>query len=686
MFLPDNPIQNKKQDKLGRSHLSKKIAEMILRYEGKESFVIGIEGSWGSGKTSLVNLILNELEGKIEPVVFNPWFFENQKALLANFFSRMAVAVKNRLGEDFGKKVVKYTKKISSADLGISVGAVSINPFRLFKLFFPDKTLSDLRHDLNKNLRSIDKKIVVVIDDIDRLDDKETILIFKTVKLTADFPNTIFLLPYDRKNVEKRINSPERGIVGSEYLKKIVQVSFTLPNPDKQQLHQIFFHELDKTIESIYGKTELVGENEKRWNSLFHKGFGSLFENIRDINRFISSLRLDWSIVEKDDVNTVDFIGIGAVRVFAPRLYNAIINNQELFLGSMFSITSRIYDDSKAREDEYRELLTKEVDDHLKDAIDGIVKELFPVMASNTSYDSGTKDEWKKQKRICSVDNFGFYSQLGVPYGDISGTEVSESLSLLENSEKFSDKIKSLHQEKRLRKFLDRLLYKFEALSNEQLSKLILFLWSLEDQIDDNRQSVFDLDDFETKVSRITIHGIKDMIPENERVDFIKNLLQETISFYFPVHFIAYQESYFDEASYRSYGGPLINKDEVEQLKPLALEKIKILRDKNKLQDNKNLPFLLFRLRKWDSEETVKSFISKLIENPEGVIKLLKAFTSNIFSSAGNYRQIDKDSLSKLFEIQKIDEKVKALSNDFLKNVSPEEKEAVDLYNNPPRK
>ncbi len=86
MLLPDYPIENKENDRLRRSPVAMKIAEMIDKFDGKESFVIGIDGPWGSGKTSFVNLILSEL--KLEDTIiisFNPWNFSGQNELITDF-------------------------------------------------------------------------------------------------------------------------------------------------------------------------------------------------------------------------------------------------------------------------------------------------------------------------------------------------------------------------------------------------------------------------------------------------------------------------------------------------------------------------------------------------------------------------------------------------------------------------
>jgi len=324
MILPDYPIQSKKEDRLKRAPLAEKVAELILDFKGSESFVIGIEGPWGSGKSSFINLILEALNDKVFYFEFNPWHFSDQTSLLRDFFSSLSAIEPFEKDKNLKDKLFKYSKKLLNFGFqGISLaqGLVNIS-FNLRN--FLDTPLKEQRNSLNESLLKLNKKVVVIIDDIDRLDVEETKLVFKLVKLTANFPKTIFLLAYDREKVEKRLTIEKDSFDGSEYLKKIVQASFTLPKPDTQDLWQILFKDLETTIKGVYGKVDI---DERRWGNLFHGGLKDLFATIRDIRRFISSLRLDWSIVSKDDITPIDFIGVEAIRVFAPQFYSLMSSN-----------------------------------------------------------------------------------------------------------------------------------------------------------------------------------------------------------------------------------------------------------------------------------------------------------------------------------------------------------------------
>ena len=108
------------------------------------------------------------------------------------------------------------------------------------------ESLQKQRAEIEKGLEELNRRIIIVIDDIDRLDIDETKLIFRLVKLTSNFPNTVFLLAYDRVKVGERMNegdtSRQDGIKGEEYLKKIIQLPFLIPKPDPEDIESVLYN------------------------------------------------------------------------------------------------------------------------------------------------------------------------------------------------------------------------------------------------------------------------------------------------------------------------------------------------------------------------------------------------------------------------------------------------------------
>lgn len=681
MILPDYPIENSDEDKLRRTPLARKVAELIKNFEGKESFVIGIEGVWGSGKTSFINLTLKELheDENIIVVHFNPWNFTGQNELITDFFATLNRATNDEDGiKDLANTLHSYSSKLqfslspSISILGFGIGLGNIRKKG-------GTTLQEEREQIDIQLRAITKKIVIIIDDIDRLDNEETRLIMKLVKMTANFPNTIFLLAYDRKQVADKLG--KEGI-GEEYLKKIMQVSFTLPQPDKLGLRKILFDDLDDTIEGVYGETKLEGKDEQRWGSIVSAGFPDLFKTIRDNKRYISSLRLNWSIVGKDEINMVDFIAIEAIRVVAPQFYSAISSNKSLFTGLESSLPSLQWEDNTSKAKKYQELLEK-APNEIRSTIEKICDELFPQLSSGYSYASDIQQDWRKERQICAEERFDFYFQLGIPEGAVSETEITEVLKSLENGT-FKGSVDNFHTDKRLRPMLSKLLDYTKGLSEIQARELTKVLWNLEETIHNGREGVFDFDDIETQTMRLVYHTIKNSIQIEKRGSFLIDLIQDNDNLYPPVHFVSVLKQEFEKSSER-IEKPLVTEEDISKPEALLLERIRESAKNGSLSTEENFAFFLYRWKDWENETAPKNYVSGLTKTSEGVGVFLRGFFGKVYSSAGNYYQLNKKGLFEFIPQKELDLLVSSVSESELGKMDKKTNEAFDKYKNPPK-
>lgn len=690
MVSADSPIQKKgKEDVLKRAPLASKVSKIIKDYKGKESYVIGIEGIWGAGKTSFINLILQNFKANDVVIVkFNPWNFSSQNELIADFFdSFMAglseqsdyIEIKKTLS-NYATKLFKQTELEFSPSF--SFMGFQLKPGKLKRLG-GTLTLGEMRKKIDTLLGKRNKKILIVVDDIDRLDKQETLLVLKMVKMTANFPNTVFLLAYDREKVADRIT--EQGISGEDYLKKIVQVSFTLPVPDKQNLQNFLINGLDLIIDSIYGKYTLNKEEQKHWEAVFHHGFGDLFTTIRDINRFLSSLQLNWSVINKEDVNLVDFVAVEALRVFTPSYYNAIAGNKSLFLNLNDSIfyTSNVDDDRK-REKMYQEILddVKVVPKNFNKQVDGITRELFPQIDTRISRgNSDLQRDWRREQRICAEHKFDFYFQLSVPESEVSEVEVQAILSELNDQTSMKERFLALDKKKKLTKAIDLIIDRREEISVNQAEKLLVCLWSIDGQVEDKRTGLFDLNDFSTVAARLTYQLIAHAVPKEKREDFILRVFKQANNIHFPLRLVGV----FEEQIEKNDEDLLVSKPFVAEFRNKVLRLIKKKAKNGSLVDETRLDVVLFRWSEWESKQIVKKFIKKLIESNVGLIQLLEGFTGSVYSSnEGEYKTMGVKSLGELYSIEDISSKVTAFKKSK-KKMSLEEKELINLFENPPK-
>jgi predicted KAP-like P-loop ATPase len=205
----DNPIRNAEDDALGRAAAARSFARQVLGLDATEGVVVGVLGPWGSGKTSFVNLARHEFEQAQAPMLeFNPWMFSGAEQLVESFFIELAAQLKIRpdLG-NIAKDVEEYGETFSGLGwlpivgpwIERGRGAIKI----LAKILERRREgVGARRAKLEKALASLANPIIVFLDDIDRLSTSEIRHIFKLVRLTASFPNIVYIVAFDRLRVE----------------------------------------------------------------------------------------------------------------------------------------------------------------------------------------------------------------------------------------------------------------------------------------------------------------------------------------------------------------------------------------------------------------------------------------------------------------------------------------------------
>ena len=257
MIYTDLPIQNVEEDELNRAEFAKNLGCLINNYKNEESLVLSLMGEWGSGKTSLINLTLNELYENII-IKFDPWLFSEQKNLVLNFFNELTYGLKSAELENDSKlkdvidnlrKILKFIKP--------DTFSVSINPLNTVNITAEykndnneqsDESLEKFKNEINNNLKGLkQQKIVIVIDNIDRLNKLEIKEIFQLVKSLADFKNIIYILSFDKeivlKSLDDYVSSPDI------FLEKIIQIPINIPETEDYRLQKYFEKELKKLFQ-----------------------------------------------------------------------------------------------------------------------------------------------------------------------------------------------------------------------------------------------------------------------------------------------------------------------------------------------------------------------------------------------------------------------------------------------------
>ncbi len=219
----DNPIEQPAEDLLGRKSVAGVVADEIRAADASRGYVVAVMGPWGSGKTSLVNLVRHELakEPTIHVLDFNPWMFSGTEQLVDSFFRELSAQLHLKQGrlDAIASEVEAYGDLLSPfADVATILSAFPFdgwlgrakNAASAIKRFQERRkpSVAEERKKLAGKLASLEQPIVVVVDDIDRLSTNEIRDMFKLIRLTASFPNVIYLAAFDRIRVEDALTDP----------------------------------------------------------------------------------------------------------------------------------------------------------------------------------------------------------------------------------------------------------------------------------------------------------------------------------------------------------------------------------------------------------------------------------------------------------------------------------------------
>ena len=405
--LSDLPLEHTIDDSLGRDVLAIDLATYILNVNPKFSYTIAISGSWGSGKTSLFNLTRIHLNRNPNCLIieFNPWFFSDAENLTELLLGTLAK--KLRLKDPKTKKVAKLISKYGK-ELGRLGSIPHVGPFFAFlgwasRLFGKESKISDLysfqKSNIKTALLALQIPIVIFIDDIDRLDFKEILDIFKMVRLTANFPNVIFVLAFDRQHVIEILNSG--SVDGAPYLEKIIGVTIDIPKPSDK----ILTEDLEKLLNrELFPLVPSGHFSQTAWPDIFFEIIRPLIGNHRDAKRYVATLTLTLrSLNERIDLT--DLLALEAIRLFRPELFLSLQMGQNALVD-----TSQLGVSGAADKATIDGIFSKHSSE--SQLIRSLISRLFPAASKhigNASYGGEWRSTWLKDSRVAHPEVLRFY-------------------------------------------------------------------------------------------------------------------------------------------------------------------------------------------------------------------------------------------------------------------------------------
>lgn len=445
------PCRGLNEDCLNWQHYINGICACIQQtFANNENVCIGIVGEWGHGKTSAINMCLEQLKGKYKKQSFNILgcfifvviclcvlaifiilllksfdfvdrnlvslnvvplllliiciFYKKYKYLLKKIKEKFIklwqyFTVKNQLVEihfspwncTSKEQLLEEYLKLLSNQLNFVIPNIAPKLLQYANIvtgidlcgylgnFFTKKDISTLKNEIEEILYQTDKKIIVVIDDFDRIQGEEIFNLLKLIGIIANFPNIVNIVAYDKEYILSNLNMYFESIKetnnAEKYIQKIIPFEFPLPQISHTKMQELFNVEFKGIINNtIY--------NELGLNDNFSNTIGGYLKNIRDLKQLLSAFEFHYKTFKHQgiNINITDLLFITAIKTFNYNLWLSIYNCGKFY----FSPNNNIFKDldrlrSIENEKEY-------FDNHLKyNELDSFEKNIICSMIPRIS-------------------------------------------------------------------------------------------------------------------------------------------------------------------------------------------------------------------------------------------------------------------------------------------------------------
>lgn len=308
------------QDLLNRGLIINELKDAMTLEHGGNAFTIGVEGEWGAGKTTLINLtldkIINENNTHIKIISdFDPWIFGTNEALLVSLYEEILKCV--------GVKYNTFKLRHDLKKLTSILASVSKQTWfdKLFDDHFGYSDLKQMKRELTEILNKENEVVIIVFDNLDRMNSENVLFLFKLIGTIFDLPHINYVLSYDDKRLDDIFSESLK--INPKYKEKIINQVISIPGPDRDKLNEIY----TTCISNILSKKQVIKlENINDYIDFLTKKVNDLRNFIRILNSNINRVFFYYSFLNLNELLVLELI-----RFRNKHLYELIkINNKIL--------------------------------------------------------------------------------------------------------------------------------------------------------------------------------------------------------------------------------------------------------------------------------------------------------------------------------------------------------------------
>lgn len=337
------PVLKAEDDRYGYTAIAEGLARSISALDENVSTVIGIEGQWGSGKTSLLNLLTDHLKARVptttEIVVFSPWVNSPDEspvnALMMTIAARLAKLDKSAMAQagklapltenilnyaqQTSRRLAPVTRFAGNFVPGLGLVADGMDALAETGLSGREKTAAELRADIEDKIAGLGVSFIVVIDDLDRLEPVQAVEVLRMVRSVADFSRFRYVMCYDRDVLAHAVETGLGVQNGKLYLQKIIPLSFSLPRPESFDLRREFIAGVVRLYISVCQTEpdEMLLQDLRRVADIY----GTALRTPREVQLTLNALAFRYSGL-RDYVWLPDLCFLLLIRTVNPDLYD----------------------------------------------------------------------------------------------------------------------------------------------------------------------------------------------------------------------------------------------------------------------------------------------------------------------------------------------------------------------------
>jgi predicted KAP-like P-loop ATPase len=654
----DRPISGVEEDLLERGQLARLLSAQATGQMGS-GFVMGVSGPWGSGKTSLLNLMAADIRKSESGFVvrFDPWLFSSSDELVWRFMNEVSIQLQGeKRFADAARRIGEYAQIL--APLSVLASAPWLAPVlaasgRAAKAWRkrPPVSAREQRDKVADALSNLDRRLVVVIDDLDRLGASEIRDVVRLVKLVGDFPNTTYVLAYDQARVARALGEGE-DVEGQEFLEKIVQLTHEVPPVDPMRLGRV----LAGSISAAVGDLSQYSFDQHAYTNLFADA-RNLFSSVRDVRRYTNVLPGTLALIG-GEVELADVLALEALRVRVPASFSFMITGQQALTEP--SDTPYKSDQTEREGQQHvHAIVSAAGEDHAE--VTALIKRLFPSAERHlggSHYGSDWQRKWRRERRVAHPEVFAIYLQKALPPGVLPAALVEQAFESLEDRDALSAVLNGLTSED-LESLLGRLEHYEQEFPKAHVEIPVAVLFNQHRRLQRPRRHVFDLG-AEFAIPRVVLRLLRGL-DASEVTRVLPLALSEIETLSDRAHLVRM-------VSHRENSGhQLLDEDTAKQLEAGVIDEV-LAADCEHLAGEQDLLHLLFWARNERPDDTAAR-ITQLMRDDDFVLGLLRAAVGEpVAQTMGDAavrrsQQLDWRALTELVLEDQLSERVRELAD-----------------------